>query len=257
MALSWRPERNHRLEYLYSESRRLLFSGGYLLEKRAIIACYFGIFLVSAFLSATCWAGIHHIKEAGTVPWPKRLPIPGEDSKEPISGNGWNARIYQSIVILIFTIIPVISLFHFNKTVWKHGIIWSDVSDAAINAVPVKCMFFSADGCDRAKLEAMQPREAGHRYWLAENVHDPKKWEIKRAGNGPPVWFTDPRFKFGEHDLSEECREKSSKGRGVEWFHPGSVIAMWAFTAFAIGSVAVLLFHLFRSDKNLDREGMR
>lgn len=233
----------------------LLFSGGYLLEKRQIIACYFGTILIATVLSAVCWCGIFHIAEAGAVPWPKRLPVPGENDKEPISGRGWKAGAYQAFFVFVFTVLPIISLIHFNGKVWKHGAVWSDVKDAAINAVPVKCMFVVADAdCDTTKLEVIRPRAPGDRYWLAENVTDPKHWRNPQAEKFYITSSDNRKLQYVPHDLSDGCRENSEKCRGVQWLHPWSIIMMWAFTALGIGSAGTFFFHLVRRRDQLDSE---
>ncbi len=221
----------------------LLFTGGYLIEKRPVIASFDAVFIVSAMLIVVCLAAGKHARLSMSDAWATRLPIIGDDGKDPVETRSWSLRCYQGFFLLVFVLVPAFSLLHFNDKVWNAGVVWkSDTPESAVNAIPVKCTITGAGGgCDGTKIsKVLAPGKEGW-LWLAETVHDPKEFQLKRNDNPSPIL----KSGFQDHDLSAECRKDSEACRGVQWFHPWNLIGMWAVTAIAFAAVGLLLYELF------------
>jgi hypothetical protein len=234
----------------------MLFTGGYLIEKRPVIASFDAILIVSALLIVVCLVGVRYARLSSGDAWSTRLPIVGDDGKNPVETASWSLRFYQAFFVLAFVVVPASSVIHFNDKVWNVGVVWSDAPGSAMNAIPVKCTMTSAeDGCDAGKISKVFAPTKNGRLWLAETVHAPKQFQLKRDGGTPPPSLAQD---FRDHDLSEECRKDSEACRGVQWLHPWSLIGSWFMTALAMISVAFLFRELLvpkRSDARTTTRG--
>jgi hypothetical protein len=230
----------------------LLFTGGYLIEKRPIIACFDAIFVVSAMLIALCMIALKHARLSAGNEWTTKLPIVGADEKALVHASSNSLRCYQTFFVVAFVLFPAYSLLHFNDKVWNAGVIWSDAPGGFVLAIPVKCtMNGSTEGCDAAKVSKMFASPRDVRFWLAETVHDPKQFQL---GRDVPNSSSVIKDSFKPHDLSAECRKDSESCRGVQWFHPWNLLAMWTATAGAAMAVVVLLLELLFRDPRVASE---
>ena len=80
----------------------LLFTGGYLIEKRPVIASFDAILIVSALLIVVCLVGVQYARLSSSDAWSTRLPIVGDDGKSPVEAASWSLRFYQAFFVLAY-----------------------------------------------------------------------------------------------------------------------------------------------------------
>jgi hypothetical protein len=147
-----------------------------------------------------------------------------------------STKLYQAFFLVTFVFLPAYAVGHLDRVVLNQAVIWNEKAGAA-NAIAVKYSVFEGNPDEQRRAAAtLSPDSAGEhpQLWLADRFYDPQReQDVNFKTNNP-------------RDLSPPCEEHRRACRGVQWFHPGSLIALAVMSGLAGAIVLFLLFTLFR-----------
>lgn len=208
-------------------------------EGRPHIASYYSIFLLAPMLIGLAAIASIYAYRSESPAWSGRLPIIADDPDNPADPPALLIKIYQAFFLVGFILVPAYALGHANRVVLNRTVIWNEAAGPE-NAFATKYSLLASPFQPRVdRTMRPDPNGASPRLWLADREGDPKK------AVHPDFSSPNPR------ELSPACKEKATACRGVEWFHPWSLVATGLLSTLAGLAFLWLFLSLFRSRSGL------
>jgi hypothetical protein len=184
------------------------------------------------------------------------LPVVAIADLGPHDVTSWSMRAYQAFFVLIFLILPAISLYKLNHDVIVDGVLWHD-GDPALGSIAFKNAFAWTRGTedrDAKEYDCRQEVMRGKDYtWIANKRCDIVKansrkpldkaeiganQKIEEVKSGPICIRELAKGRFDTDkceqaiDVSEECEKSERHCRGIQWLPSLSPLAQVALTFF-------------------------
>jgi hypothetical protein len=262
---------------IYSTGTWIILQGGKSfadipgLDGRApVTSAYQAILMIGVLLSALCAAGIQHIRTIETARDPL-LPIVAIGDVGPHTLNTWSMRFYQGFFFVFFVLIPALSLYQLNISLFQRGILWHE-GDPALGSILLKNGYTLTAGTTNQDREEKACRNNVKRaqgfLWLSNMRCDPVKAKQLKpfsdtgksiredADSSPPncvrsiaISNANSSSCKNARDISELCEENERRCRGIQWFPLGSPLLLATATVcgwFMFGLLAIVLWRGWR-----------
>ena len=232
------------------------------LEGRSpVTSAYEAVIIIGLLLGILSAVGLAYIREAEGSD-EGLLPVVGIADTAPHRMNSASMFFYQGFFLLIFLVVPSVSLYKLNHDVLHDGVLWHS-GDPALGSISVRNAFSLTQDNAKEYACSTEVARAKDSTWLANKrcdivkANDLKPFkqtgstteeDIGKAHKGCVRDLANDRIKDNTCenvlDISEECEKSERNCRGVQWLPVISPLAQAVPTFFGWGMCLWLLVEL-------------
>lgn len=220
-----------------------------LLDSRPRIASLYAFFVIAVLLALLAFVGTLHARRSQGS-WVNRLPLVGfaPEISARINRKDRSVLVYQLASLVIFVVLPALSLVHLGREVLSEAAIWNRhrPESAGHAPTPMDVIFRRLDERQRSLLFENDDRGRRANLRLANGPEDAAHAAECRAARDGASCAEPAR----SDRVTQACREDASLCDGVEWCSWGTPIGMGIVASLALLSVSRLFLGLAGTPKS-------